>query len=141
MNIKAYKRRPKEATNFKYKEWAKMDIELYGSKIGWYNEVRYIVARDDRGDVIGDLELKVEAQVAYIDTLIVRADVRKQGVGRELVREAERVAKELKAHKIYLLTGRNWQSQNFYRSLGYEKTGEQNDHYFHVDFDILTKKI
>lgn len=53
--------------------------------------------------------------------------------------EVERIAKRHNAHKLYLQTGKDWESVPFYESLGYKITGELLNHYFHQTFVELTK--
>ena len=62
-------------------------------------------------------------KILYIDTVFVEEAYRRQGVGTELLREAERRAEKLGANIIRLDTF-NWQGRDFYKKLGYEEVGE-----------------
>lgn len=62
-------------------------------------------------------------KILYIDTVFVEEGYRRQGVGTELLKEAERRAKILGANLIRLDTF-NWQGREFYRKLGYEEAGQ-----------------
>ncbi len=53
--------------------------------------------------------------------------------------KAEELAKENGAHKIYLETGKDWNTIEFYEPLGYKVSAELPDHYSHVDFVQMTK--
>ena len=61
-------------------------------------------------------------KILYIGTMFVEEEFRQRGVGRELIREAERRAKALGANMIRLDTF-NWQGKGFYEKLGYEEVG------------------
>lgn len=62
-------------------------------------------------------------KILYIDTIFVEEEYRRQGVGTELLKEAEKRAKALGANLIRLDTF-NWQGREFYKKLGYEEVGE-----------------
>ena len=62
-------------------------------------------------------------KILYIDTVFVEEEYRRQGVGTELLKEAEKRAKALGANMIRLDTF-NWQGREFYKKLGYEEVGE-----------------
>ena len=61
-------------------------------------------------------------RIFYIDTVFVEEEYRRQGVGTELLREAEKRAEALGANLIRLDTF-NWQGREFYKKLGYEEAG------------------
>ena len=62
-------------------------------------------------------------KILYIDTVFVEEEYRRQGVGKELLKEAESRAKALGANMIRLDTF-NWQGREFYLKLGYEEVGQ-----------------
>ena len=62
-------------------------------------------------------------KILYIDTVFVEEEYRRQGLGRELLEEAESRAKALGANRIRLDTF-NWQGREFYLKLGYEEVGQ-----------------
>jgi GNAT superfamily N-acetyltransferase len=62
-----------------------------------------------------------DAAVAMLSVLIVTADVRRSGVGRRLVEEAERWARTSGAGRIVVATGLSRKgAHSFYEALGYE---------------------
>ena len=63
------------------------------------------------------------------------------GIGRLLIEQAEKFAKEKGGHKSYLITGKDWDVRKFYESLGYKNTGGLKNHFRHVDFVIYEKLI
>lgn len=62
-------------------------------------------------------------KILYIDTVFVEEEFRRQGLGTELLQEAESRAKVLGANMIRLDTF-NWQGREFYKNLGYEEVGQ-----------------
>ena len=65
----------------------------------------------------------VKIQILY--DLYVDAEFRKQGLGRQLMEQATRYARESGAARLDLLTAKdNFPGQGLYESLGYVKTNE-----------------
>lgn len=62
----------------------------------------------------------------YIETLAVDADYRGQGLGRRLVLEAERIARERNCHAAWVDTF-SFQAPEFYTRLGYTSFGTLPD--------------
>ena len=61
-------------------------------------------------------------KILYVDTVFVNESYRRQGYGRKLMEEMERLAKEQGVNTIRLDTF-NWQGTEFYKVLGYEAVG------------------
>lgn len=140
MQIKILKNKTQEMKDFSEKEWEKADKEHFGIYNDWTKKKLRLVAKDKK-EILGILVLKTQAGTAYISTLIVSQEHRREGVGKSLMNKAEEIAKEESCHKIYLETGRGWKAQSFYESLGYKITGDLKKHYWNKDFIILTKWI
>lgn len=76
------------------------------------------------GELIGGLNAYMTAfHILYVDTLFVAEAYRRQGIGKKLILETEKRAKELGANMIRLDTF-DWQGYEFYKSLGYEEVGQ-----------------
>lgn len=118
-------------------EWPQADLIHFGHNTNW-NTKKNVLAAYIKNSLAGVLEIKVEAGVGYISTLIVARNKRQIGVGTALMEKAKLIALKQGAHKIYLQTGKNWESVGFYKKLGYKITGELKNHYFHEDFIELT---
>lgn len=81
------------------------------------------------GILVGGLNAYMSAfKILYVDTVFVAEAYRRQGIGRKLISEMERQAKELGANMIRLDTF-DWQGYEFYKSLGYEEVG----HYYNEE--------
>jgi len=91
--------------------------------------------------MVGNINAKYEGGVVYIKNLIVAKEKRHQGIGRKLVEKVEKEGKRLGGHKIFLWTGKKWDTHNFYRKLGYKKTADLPKHYLKQDFVIYSKFI
>jgi predicted N-acetyltransferase YhbS len=130
----------KELKDFGKKEWAIVDLEHYGKNID-YQQKDFIFKATENGKIVGSIKFSHETGVLYIAYLIVAHDKRGLGIGKSLVLKAEEEAKKLKAHKIYLVTGKGWDAEKFYQSLGYEQAGILKNHNFHKDFIAYEKFI
>jgi ribosomal protein S18 acetylase RimI-like enzyme len=121
-------------------EWHKVDIPHYGKPIEW-DEKKFRFKAVENGELIGTIDGKHESGVIYIASLITATKVRGRGVGTMLIKKAEEFGKKLGAHRTWLITGKNWSENAFYKKLGFELIGNLPDFYFHKDFVIYTRLI
>jgi GNAT superfamily N-acetyltransferase len=128
----------KDWTDFEKNAWAEADKEHYGREINW-DKKDFHITLSEKDILIGSLRLTIRAGVAYIDAVVVDSKFRGKGLGSQLITEAERIAKETKAHKIYLQTGKRWSTVSLYEKLGYQKSSKLPNHYVHADFVEMTK--
>lgn len=138
VKIVVLKTKSKPFQNFNDKEWVIADREHYGRNIDW-SEKKLLLKAEDNGEIVGTLSGKVEAGVGCIYAIIVVKNKRGQGIGKQLMLKAEAIAKQLGAHKIFLVTGDGWEAVKLYESLGYEITAKQPNHYVNKDFIEMTK--
>jgi ribosomal protein S18 acetylase RimI-like enzyme len=90
---------------------------------------RVLVVEDDDGAVVGAASLWIKPDLAHGDTvievpmLVVAENHRREGVGKLLMEEIQRLAAEHGAGIIELVaTGDNRPARDFYRSLGFVET-------------------
>ena len=84
------------------------------------------------GKLIGGLNTYMTAfHILYVDTVFVAEAYRRQGIGKKLICEMEKRAKNLGANMVRLDTF-DWQGYEFYKSLGYEEVG----HYYNDEDDF-----
>lgn len=121
-------------------EWHQMDKPHYGKSIEW-NEKRFRFKAIEDGKLIGTVSGKHESGVVYIEALMTAKNFRGRGVGTKLIEKAEKFGKNLGAHRTWLVTGKDWSENTFYRKLGFELIGNLPDLYFHKDFVIYTRRI
>jgi ribosomal protein S18 acetylase RimI-like enzyme len=140
MNIKSVKKEDKGHKLFNKREWHEANREHHGRVINFKSHSFVLEARE--GDkIIGTLNCKITAGVAHIGTLIVAKNERNNGVGKQLVERAEKIAKSRKVHKIYLSTGEKWSAVKFYEAIEYKITGKLPKYYFKQDYVELSKFI
>lgn len=121
-------------------EWHKVDVPHYGRAIQW-NEKKFRFKAVEDGKLIGTVDGKHASGVVYIDSLITVESVRGRGVGKLLVDKVVEFGRKLKAHRIWLITGKSWKENGFYQKIGFEKTADLPDFHFHTDFVIYTREI
>jgi len=141
IKTKIIRKNTKAVKEFTKKEWAVANLEHFGKDVDWKKEKYSILALDDNQDIVGYLGLEIMAGVAYVAELLVAKKMRGRGVGKKLSLEAEKISVKSGAHKIWLRTGKNWESVKFYKSLGYQITGDLKKHSFGQDFVIFAKLL
>ncbi len=125
---------------FSDEEWETTDLQYHRRKVDWTKERRFILAYEKK-QIVGLLELSMEAGVMHIIDLIIEHTHQKKGIGTSLMEHAEEMAKQNKIHKIFLETGGNWTVRAFYEKLGYEKTGDLPKHFAKQDYVEYSKFI
>jgi ribosomal protein S18 acetylase RimI-like enzyme len=90
---------------------------------------RVLVVEDEEGAVVGAASLWLKPDLAHGDTvaevpmLVVSEDRRREGVGKLMMEEVQRLAAENEANLIELVaTTQNSPAREFYRSLGFVET-------------------
>lgn len=100
-------------------------FEEFGQHIARNADTLSIAAFDDR-EVIGVIIARVEYQAMEITQLAVQKDHRNQGIGRQLLNEVERLAKEKSVVNVTLTT-QDFQGTKFYEEQGYTIFGQLKD--------------
>lgn len=139
MTIHVLDQKSEDMRHFDKKEWKQYDLKHFNQPVEWDTKFYYLKAIGDNGEILGTMELKIEGGVGKINTLLVGKNIQRKGVGKSLMQKAEELTKHQNGHKIYLTTGKDWEARKFYESLGYQKSGEINNHFFHIDFIQLSK--
>lgn len=121
-------------------EWHLLDNTHYGKRIEWI-EKKFRFKAVENGKLVGTIDGKYESGVVFIGALITAKSVRGRGIGTMLIKKAEKFGKKFGAHKTWLVTGKNWSENTFYKKLGFELIGNLPDFYFHKDFVIYTRPI
>ena len=81
-----------------------------------------VFLRDEARTIVAGLDASFYAGWLFVNNLWVHADLRRQGIGRMLMKEAERRALERGCHSAWLDTF-SFQAPEFYPRLGYEPFG------------------
>ena len=138
--IKISKATKKSTTDFSEREWHKVDHSHYGRRVEW-NEQKFRFKATESGKLVGLISGKHEAGVIYIHQIITAEGARGKGIGTLLIRKAEEFGRGLGAHKMWLITGKDWEENAFYKKLGFRLEAGLPDHHFHKDFVIYTRPI
>ena len=85
-----------------------------------------IIARNDNGEIIGGLYGRSIWGTLEIKTFVVKTENRNDGIGRKLIIEAEKEAKNRNCRFISLDTF-SFQAPEFYEKLGFKKIGTETD--------------
>jgi len=139
MNISTTQKKSPAVLQFESEEWRLADIEHYGKPRNFEKRKVSFVAENDRGEVMGVLDLVLEANVAFLENLLVGHSFRKKGVGRQLLSQAETYAKKQGCTKIWTETDEDWSAFKFYPKMGFVVCGVHEKHYLGKTAVILEK--
>ena len=140
MKLRITKRRTKKIAEFNNREWEHADIEHYGAPQD-FSESDLRIAAYKKDEIVGSLALRIKGGVCEIKTLIVGRLYRGTGIGGALMFEAERVAQEYQVHKLWLITGKGWEAEKFYKKLGYRQNTVLPKHFAEKDFVLYEKLL
>lgn len=85
-----------------------------------------IIVRNNNGEIIGGLYGRSIWGTLEIKTFVVKTENRDEGIGRKLIIEAEKEAKNRNCRFISLDTF-SFQAPEFYEKLGFKKIGTETD--------------
>lgn len=122
-------------------EWRKVDMAHYGFPVTQWIEKKFRLKAEEDGSIVGIVDGKVEAGTIYITTLMVAESARGKDIGATLINAAEQFGKKYKTHRTWLITGKHWAENAFYRKLGFTLVGQLPDFYLHADFVVYTRQI
>jgi ribosomal protein S18 acetylase RimI-like enzyme len=98
-------------------------FELNREKISGYSYKPFIIKWvDDSGSIKAGIHCQIGGDWLYIESLWVENNFRHRGVGKQLVDQAEQIARQNKCFGVYLYTY-SFQSPGFYEKLGYSIFG------------------
>ncbi len=102
-------------------------VEYNLSKVPLKQEIDFLwinrVIEDLKGEIVAGILSKMYCwNCLYIDTLWVKEECRKEGLGSKLLKEVEKIAKENDCHLIHLDTF-DFQAKDFYLKHGFEIFG------------------
>jgi ribosomal protein S18 acetylase RimI-like enzyme len=115
--------------------------KYFGKKTAYWNRKWFYAKAVSEKEIIGAMVLKTEAGVGKIESIVVKHTKIRQGIGKILMKKAEEICKKEECHKLHLSTGKTWGTLAFYESLGFTKTGEVKNHFFHAAFIELEKNL
>jgi ribosomal protein S18 acetylase RimI-like enzyme len=130
-----------EFVAFKKKEWVHADKEHYGNTPPDLTKYEYTYIVREDGKIVGAIDVLIDTGVLSIESLLVAQDVQRRGIGSSLVQKVEIEAKKHNCHKIWIITGADWNAKKLYESLGYTLRAVLPKYFDGKDFVILDKKI
>jgi len=99
-----------------------------------------LVIRDNDGNIIGGIQTSTKYWVQYLDVLWVDKKYRLQGYARDLLLEAERIARENGCVSSHTYTFK-WQGPEFYKALGYKEVAMFDGYHESLTEHIFIKKL
>ena len=123
---------------FSDKEWGYSNYEHYGVRDA-LRPINFVYKAEKDGKTVGIITARFTVGVLHIESLLVSHEDRHLGIGKLLMAKAESLAKKYRVHKIYLETGKGWEAEDFYKSLGFTQEGILKNHFARIDFIIYSK--
>lgn len=111
-----------------------------GKHADW-NKKKFTFKAIEDGKIVGTIKGDYKGGVIYVSTIITAKSARGNGVGTLLIKKTDEYGKKQGAHKIWLITGKGWSANIFYKKLGFKLIEKLSDFYFHKDFVIYERDI
>ena len=99
-----------------------------------------IIVRNEEGHIVAGLLGETHWDWIYIGWVWVEGSYRTQGIGTQLMQDAEREARTLECHHAHLTT-LDFQAKGFYEKLGYEVFAALEDYPRGYTRFMMKKKI
>ena len=125
---------------FNEDEWQSVNDSHFGKGVRW-NTAPFNYKATKNGKLVGLIFGKHESGTIYVANIIVAKKHRRKGVGQALIQKAEEFGKKFGDHKIWLISGKNYPEDKFFKAVGFKKEAILPNLYFHKDFIIYSKKI
>lgn len=111
---------------------------LYEFSVIWHEE-RHDLAAMEADEIVGAVELRIAASLAHVERIVVSADRRRQGIGRELLTAASETANYYNCHKLSAIVPHESGAQKFLERCGYRQEAVLPQHTFKLDMAVLRK--
>lgn len=121
--------------------WPPADIEHYGDNQPDFLDAEFTLVAKDGEELVGYITVHVDSGIAQIEPLMVKKELKGQGIGTILITAAEEKAKTYGVHKMWLETGADWKSKAFYKKNGYAVRTILPNHTGGGDFVLMDKMI
>ena len=108
----------------------------FNSPQPWHN----LVLKDEEGTVIGGILTSTLYWTQYLEVLWVDENYRGLGYGRDLVMEAQRLAKEIGCISSHVYTF-SWQAPDFYQAVGYDLIVTYDGYHSRIKEHILMTRF
>jgi GNAT superfamily N-acetyltransferase len=108
----------------------------FNSPQPWHN----LVLKDHDGTVVGGISTSTLYWTQYLEVLWVDEKHRRLGYGRDLVLEAQRLAKEIGCISSHVYTF-SWQAPDFYQAVGYDLLVTYDGYHGRIKEHILMTRL
>lgn len=117
--------------------------EMFWSELSGVPRSRHYVVTEWHGEVVGYAGVMVVGADADVQTVGVRVDNQRSGIGSALMDELEQTAVIRRATRIFLeVSAANEHAQSLYLARGYESAGRRKDYYGSgVDAVVMNKRL
>ena len=130
----------RKAMDFNESEWDLVNELHFGKGVRW-NTTPFRFKATENGQTVGLIFGQHESGTIYIRNIIVTKNKRRRGIGTKLIKKAEDFGKKFGDHKIWLITGKHYPEDPFFKALGFKRQSILKDLFFHRDFIIYAKAI
>ena len=113
--------------------------ELWAFRVIWHEQTHDLLARNDAGEVVAALRLRIAASLGHVDALYVVPAARRRGAARLLLARAEDVSNYYNCHKMTVPVLRGGAAQAFFAACGYAVEAVIPQHTFKLDVALLRK--
>ena len=140
LELEVTDRPPLEAKAWTDRTWKEYELARYGAV--WAGDPVHVTARRD-GRIVGVAkgEVRHDTHEAFLDDLIVAADVRKEGIGAQLLAAFSSRAAELGATYVSLDTEDGGDGIDFYERLGFRREYTSTGLRFGRDYLRLRREL
>ena len=111
---------------------------LYGFSVIWHEQTHDFAAKDGER-VAGAATIRIAASLGHVENAVVAEDLRRRGIGRQLLDAADDVAKYYNCHKMTALVPHGGAAQRFFEACGYREEAVLPQHTFKLDMAVMRK--
>ncbi len=131
--------KPHELDTFWAESKREADARFYDFTVVWHEQYHEIAVMEGAA-ILGALRLRVAASLGTIETLVVRPESRRTGVGRALLARAEELSNYYNCHKMTALVPHDrGPAEPFLLACGYHVEAVLPQHTFKIDEAMLRK--
>ncbi|MBD3366011.1 GNAT family N-acetyltransferase [candidate division WWE3 bacterium] len=142
MRITKIQEKSDRLNKFLDEAWDHADKEHYPGRSFDWEKRKFMYTAVQEDEIVGYIEFTIQANVTYLDEIIVSPKHYRKSIGKKLMEKVEEVSGNNDVHKIYFETGENWRSAvEFYKKLGYKIEGSLPRHFGDTDYVIFAKYL
>lgn len=128
----------KEISDFIRKHW----YNFYKERGIQWKEQEYFFSAEENGQLIGAAILKIKTDIGELESLIVKENFKRGGVGTSLLKKSEEKARQEGCKKMVLETSEiHEEALKFYISQGYKVISEIGNLYYDKKWYKLSKEL